>query len=219
MDNIHLVKKNIKDLSTSELKDYTHFIFQTLRVSLKKNLHFDLKVFGDWQVLKSNDFTITFKGKASFLNIKMRGYQIKTSLKQGFLISFDDLLKISATYETLPFYNEIINIKEKLSIYQFAANSQINLSKIYIYCPLNGEGVHYFLVFDTGDSLIFISDIPELEDKNITFMRNIYDGFYVFVHSKNNFNERLEQVFFNQYKWYRPDATHDDFLVDLMKSI
>lgn len=219
MGNVHFLKTNIQDLSTAELKDYTYFIFQNIRESLKKNLHFDLKVFGDWQVFKSNDFRITFKGKAHFLNVKMRGYQIKTKLEQGFLINFDDLLKLGVKYDQLPFYNDILNVKEQLSIYKKALPCYMHLVKIYVYFGLNESTLHYFLTFDTGDSILFISDIPEMKHQPIEFMRNVYDGFYLFVHSQDEFKENLDKVFFNQYKKHHPDATNDDFLIALMNAI
>lgn len=219
MSSLNVLQSNLKQLSLTEQKTYTKMIFENLRSSLRKHLDFNLKVFGDWQVLNLTDFRITFKGKAHFLNVKMRGYKIKTKLEQGFLVDFEDLLALGANYEQLPFYNEIIKIKDQLSMYKAALTCHMNLSKIYVYVGLNEDTLHYLLTFDTGESLLSISDIPEMEHKSVEFMRSFNEGFYLFVHSNNQFKENLDKIFFSQYKLYRPDATNDDFLLDLMKAI
>lgn len=176
-----------------------------------------------YRSIKANDFTMTYKGNRGFFSVKRRGYKIKSVLHDGFVVSWSELFNLGlGFYEQLPFYDEMITIKNKLRVYTdaVAGRGGLHLAKIFVYFPLDAQQLHYLLVFDTGENFLFVSDIPEMLTNPVEFTKQTFDeDFYKFIHVNNNFSEEVEQHFLKKYKKYQPQATTDDFLVAIMQTI
>lgn len=174
-----------------------------------------------YKAIKINDFKITYKGNAGFISTKFRGYKMKSVISSGFLVDMSELFNIGiAFYEQLPFYNEIIEIKDKLYVYSIATTKRLFLARVSVYFPLDGTKLHYLLTFDTGDHLIFISDIPEMLTNPVEFTKNkLQEDMYQFLHIDDDFHNKLEELFFKNHKKRVPTLTKDDFLVSIMESI
>lgn len=174
-----------------------------------------------YKAIKINDFKITYKGNAGFISAKFRGYKFKSVLHDGFLVEMSELFNIGvAFYEQLPFYDEIIDIKNKLQVYADATTNRLHLAKVSVYFPLDGSPLHYLLMFDTGDHFIFISDIPEMLTNPVEFTKNkLQEDMYQFLHMNNDFHTKLDELFFNNHKKRVPTLTKDDFLVTIMETI
>lgn len=185
--------------------------------------NFDKSIFlnDSYKAIRMNNFRITYKGDTGFISTKFREYKMKSVVSSGFFVDMSELFNIGiAFYEQLPFYNEIINIKDKLYVYSNATTKRLFLARVSVYFPLNGTKLHYLLTFDTGDHLIFISDIPEMLTNPVEFTNNkLQDDMYQFLHIEDDFNNKIEDLFFKNHKKRVPALTKDDFLVSIMESI
>lgn len=195
---------------------------------LATHINEKLSINDSYRAIKVNDFTITYKGninykgQGGFLSVKFRGYKFKSRLYDGFLVNINELAPVGVSYNKLPFYDEMITVKNKLCVYTdaVAGRGGLNLAKIFVYFPLNGQQLHYLLMFDTGENFLFVSDIPEMLTNPVEFTKQTLDeDFYKFIHVNNNFSEEVEQHFLKQYKKHQPQATTDDFLVAIMQTI
>lgn len=186
----------------------------------------NISVDDSYRAIKVNDFTITYKGNTNyrgyggFLSVKFRGYKFKSRLYEGFLVNMTELAPVGVSYNKLPFYDDIVDIQEKLRVYTNATTHSLFLAKTFVYFPLNGDKLHYLLTFDTGDNFIFISDIPEMLIHPVELRNNPVDDFYNFVHVDNNFKTKIDDLFFDNYQKRRNmSVSRDDFLVELMATI
>ena len=198
-------------------KDIKELLNNHLISNFDENIYLD----DTYKAIKSNDFTITYKGARGFFSVKRRGYKIKSILHDGFLVSWSELFTIGlGFYEQLPFYDEIINIKDKLKVYDEATTQRLFLAKVFVYFPLNGTKLHYLLMFDTGDHFIFVSDIPEMLTNPVEFTKNkLQEDMYQFLHIDDDFHNKIEELFFNNHKKRVPTLTKDEFLVAIMETI
>lgn len=198
-------------------KDIKELLNNHLISNFDENIYLD----DSYKAIKSNDFTITYKGGSGFFSVKRRGYKIKSVLHDGFLVSWSELFNLGlAFYEQLPFCDEIIDIKNKLKVYDNATTQRLFLAKVFVYFPLHGTKLHYLLMFDTGDHFIFISDIPEMLTNPVEFTKNtLQEDMYQFLHIDDDFHTKIEELFFNNHKKRVPTLTKDDFLVAIMETI
>lgn len=185
--------------------------------------HFDEGVFCDdsYKLIKNNKFSITYKGNHGFLSAKFRGFKCKNVLHDGFLVNIMELIPVGiAFYEQLPFYDEMIDIQSKINVYSHATTNRLHLAKVFIYFPLHTNDLHYLLVFDTGDNLILISDIPEMHVNPVILSQNkTIEDMYQFLHVNNDFHVKLDELFFENHKKHIPNLTRDEFLVAIMETI
>jgi hypothetical protein len=198
-------------------------IKELLNNHLISNFDENISLDDSYKAIKSNDFTTTYKGKHGFFSVKRRGYKIKSVLNDGFLVSWGELFSLGLVfYEQLPFYDEMIDIKNKLRVYADAisARGRLHLAKVFVYFPLDGQQLHYLLTFDTGDHFIFISDIPEMLTNPVEFTKNkLQEDLYQFLHVDDDFHTKLDELFFNNHKKRVPTLTKGDFLVAIMETI
>lgn len=193
---------------------------------LVTHINENLSINDSYRAIKVNDFTITYKGnmnyngQGGFLSVKFRGYKFKSRLYEGFLVNINELFPVGVSYSKLPFYDEILDIQEKLRVYTNVTTHSLFLAKTFVYFPLNGDKLHYLLAFDTGDNFIFISDIPEMLIHHVELRSSPVDGFYNFVHIHNDFKTKIDDLFFDNYQKNRNmSVSRDDFLVELMANI
>jgi hypothetical protein len=198
-------------------KDIKELLNNHLISNFDENIYLD----ESYKAIKINDFKITYKGNAGFISTKFRGYKMKSVVSSGFLVDMSELFNIGiAFYEQLPFYEEIIDVKDKLYVYSNATTKRLYLAKVFVYFPFDGANLHYLLMFDTGDHFIFISDIPEMLTNPVEFTKNkLQEDLYQFLHIEDDFHTKLEELFFNNHKKRVPTLTKDDFLVAIMETI
>jgi len=193
---------------------------------LVTHINENLSINDSYRAIKVNDFTITYKGnmnyngQGGFLSVKFRGYKFKSRLYEGFLVNINELFPVGVSYSKLPFYDEILDIQEKLRVYTNVTTHSLFLAKTFVYFPLNGDKLRYLLVFDTGDHFIFVSDIPEMLIHPVELRKGPVDDFYNFVHVKDDFKTKIDDLFFDNYQKRRNmSVSRDDFLVELMATI
>jgi hypothetical protein len=198
-------------------KDIKELLNNHLISNFDENIYLD----DSYKALRSTDFTITYKGSRGFISVKRRGYKIKSLLNDGFLVSWGELFNLGlGFYEQLPFYDEMIAIKDKLKVYNNATTQRLYLAKVFVYFPLHETKLHYLLMFDTGDHFIFISDIPEMLNNPVDFTKNtLQEDMYKFLHIGDDFHTKIEELFFNNHKKRVPTLTKDQFLVAIMETI
>jgi hypothetical protein len=193
---------------------------------LATHINEKLSISDSYRAIKINDFTITYKGNrnykgdGAFLSVKFRGYKFKSRLYDGFLVNITELSPVGVFFNKLPFYNDIVDIHEKLQVYTNATTHSLYLAKIFVYFPLNGDKLRYLLVFDTGDNFIFVSDIPEMLTNPVEFRKGLVDNFYHFFHVQDDFKTKIDNLFFENYQQRRNmSVSRDDFLVAIMETI
>lgn len=194
---------------------------------LATHINEKLSINDSYRAIKINDFTITYKGninyngQGGFLSVKFRGYKFKSRLYDGFLVNIKELYSaVGVSFYMLPFYDDIVNIQEKLRVYTNATTHSLFLAKTFVYFPLNGDKLRYLLAFDTGDNFIFVSDIPEMLTNPVEFRKGPVDNFYHFVHVQDDFKTKIDNLFFDNYQQRRNmSVSRDDFLVAIMETI
>jgi hypothetical protein len=201
----------------------TTFFFNKLNEHLIANFGEYIYFNNSFKFLKKTKFTLTYsKDYSSFLSIKFRAVKFKSTLQNGFLVGMSDLTQTGLiAYEQLPFYNEMEEIHTKLHVYSTATTGRLWLAKVFVYFPVDNGPLRYLLMYDTGENLMFISDIPELLTDSPEFLSNkIKENFYIFTHVQNNFEETVKNCFFRIYQdLMREPVTQDDFLVAIMAVI
>lgn len=185
-----------------------------------------LSINDSYRAIKINNFTITykgntnFKGNGSFLSVKFRGYKFKSRLHDGFLVNINELYPVGISFGKLPFYDDVLDIQEKLRVYTNATTNSLYLAKTFVYFPLNEDKLHYLLAFDTGDNFIFVSDIPEMLVHPVELNKGPVDDFYNFIHIHDDFKTKIDDLFFDNYQKRRNmSVNRDDFLVEIMATI
>lgn len=193
---------------------------------LVTHINENLSINDSYRAIKVNDFTITYKGnmnyngQGGFLSVKFRGYKFKSRLYEGFLVNINELFPVGVSYSKLPFYDDILDIQEKLRVYTNATTHSLLLAKTFVYFPLNGDKLRYLVVFDTGDHFIFVSDIPEMLIYPVELRKGPVYDFYNFFHVKDDFKTKIDDLFFENYQKRRNmSVSRDDFLVELMATI
>lgn len=175
-------------------------------------------------IMKGSKSSTTLKILNTFISAKTIIPKSNYRLKDGFMIKIDDLQKLGFNINIAGIFKKAFS---DVSFLQRKSNNlaktidgvPIHLNPLFFYVPYNNDKVQLHFAYDTGNKLIFFSNINEIKNEKIDLKFKILPVEKYFFEDIKNAESVIEKIYFEIFKEINKSSNYDDFLVKQMETI